>query len=469
MAAVLRVESYDASEYVSLLGPEISLERKSGDMVIDPADPFVTTVFKVNVNDGNAADTRTAVNTLINLLEAARQWREDDLMSDSTWLRFASDGETAKRARVVTYSFKNNAGAGVDPYQLLTHRLSLDLAITRERDAEDATPVIWSSLGSNASLVNGYGFYRHYNSGYVSAGTKGGRIFMPISPSISSGVLDKFWIGIRKERYGYSSYAPIFRFHDASGNTRPADVDYVAKSGAYSPTVARVRFSTSGGVDALSWRQFITLGDVMAGNYHHMVGEYQMLLRYQVDSGTRVSVRGGMSYTPDPGTAAYNGVQYDLTADGQWHFLQVGVMRFPPRGWRELTRSTSYGNIDLSNLTIWVDAERLSGSGFVYLDVLKPIPYDHYLAVSGLNSSDGDYFMLATHENGQIEAFNRASAGLSPITGYAQTAEARNWGVPDTEFFVVAFAGERSTGSFVGDQATLYTPTIWRRWGAYHA
>lgn len=470
MAAVLRIENYDASESMSLLGPEVSLERKSGDMVIDPLDPFVTTVYRVNLSDADRANTRAALIAVVNLLERAMKWQRDDLLADSVWLRFASDGETAKRARIAAYTFKNQAGAGVDPYQLLTHRLQVDLAITRERDPEDATAVSWSPSGGSDNLTSGYRVFRHYSGGYIPAGDRGGRIFLPLSVTLSggSGILDKYWIGMRPERLGYSSFVPVIKFEDASGNSRPVDVDYVSKSGSYGTNVARVRFSTGGGVDSMAWRQFITLGDVMAGNYDHMVGEYQMLIRYQVDSGSQVAIRAGIAYAGNQDTAAYNGTQYDLTADGAWHFLQLGVMRLPPRGFRYLTRSTSYGTIDLSSLTFWIDAERLSGSGALYLDLIKPIPYDHYLAVSGLVAADGYYFNLITHEDGQIEAITRAGSGLLPISGYGEITEAHNWGVPDTQDFIVSFAGERLAGSNSGDVATLLTPEIWRRWGAYH-
>ena len=467
MAAVLRIENYAATTYVDLLGSDIVIVRGSGAFAVNPEDTQTTTVFSLLFNASTAAGIRTDYNELVALLDQATKWHKDDLESESVWLRWAADGETAKRSLIYDYAIRNNAGVALDPMQLLSSRLAVDLAITHDAEAEDVTAftaaLIYAGLDS-------YDFYSLYSGATAkSTGSRGGRIVSFYSPPAAGHTVDKFWVGLRPVATyaGFSNMELVWPLEDAG--TYGTGTAYATEAGSYGTQVLEVDFATGGGSAALAMRARLSVEDYITGANTSMLGGYQVLLRYKLEASTDVAVRAGISESSAGYQyAAYNSMQYDLTADAAWHWLELGYMRFPPSGKRAAKETIG---VDIGQLSVWLQAERISGTGSLFMDCVQLIPYEHFISVDGLYKfSAGDqYYYTTTHENGVTESF--VNLVDDTVNSIGNVASINDWRIPEnTPLFIVAYAIEEAAVAGLPGATDMGRSflAIQRKWAGYN-
>ena len=474
MAAVLRIENYAATTYVDLISDDVKIERGVPSFKLDPNDTQTTTVFRLRFNASTAAGIRTDFNELIVLLDQARKWHRDDLEANSVWLRWAADGETAKRSLIYDYGITNNAGVALDPLQLINRQLMIDLAITHDAEAEDVTSLTWVVYPYGG---DNYAYYQLYNGSTTEAyGDRGSRIgFFKLDPG--AGTINKIWLGIREVTYSAIDYSSKINYVWAAEDVTIAGTGMASttSAGSYGTNVYENDFTSNSGSNALALRIAFTIINHIDSfaESNALKGPFQVLLRYKLEASTDVAVRMGVSDSADTYTkAAYNSFQYDLDDDAAWHWLELGLVKFPNQALRvmNIAASTNGETVDISQSTIWIDTERISGTGSLFIDCIQLIPYDHYIAVSGLKCDATSYpATIFTNENMTTDAYTRLALASDAIYSVGEAEAINDWKLPDAQIFLISWAIEGNTASTTPNSTAPFIQNqFYRRWAGYN-
>jgi hypothetical protein len=359
------------------------------------------------------------------LLERARDYFTDPLQPAAVWLYNTSQGEYvqapdnhSKRALIYhgTLAIDNP-----DKFtgSFLNTSLFGQLVIMRHPLWEDAdgTAFIDDNVGvwADTSDMSGDAKYMGNAPARVAALTISG----------FTNNITKLWFGIRPAYKGFTDFDPMWELENGTNGT---DTTTQTVTGASGGDAKRVTFSTA----TLTRRVTIQLSQAhTVSNYIHFMGRYLVLCRCKVDASTECGIRMHHGFVDTP-YAAQEEVLIDNTA---WQLIELGEVTIPPRGWRA-AGSFFYDN--LSGYAIGLDAERLSGTGYLYLDALYFIPAEYMIAAQGLSNSFVPIFSVITTPDDQVYSLVRSTAADS-IPRLNPAVAAPNWWIPvDPGFAVVA-------------------------------
>lgn len=465
MTAVLQVETYSQSTVIDLLGSGgVYAVVDYGTEDMDPDSDVVTTVYRIYSEGADYDAARKQIEELLSLLDDSRKWHDDQYMDESVWLRRVANDEQPKRALIKNYAWRAERSALTDELQSHNQFLVGRLAITRlalwEAVTDDSLPgsATVNLLGGKvdvSSLVTGT-LYQNERVANISAVV-----------NVSSGYLDKLWMGMRPARYGVSQFQPVWDFEDFT--TIGSGVDLVTVSGSHGGQVLRHRFSDGGGSESISYQIVINAADAIAGltNAEHIVGDYLVLYRFQVSAAnTVIGIRmsSGWAVSPQPYAADKKEEQY-ITSSGAWYLQPMGVASLPPHGYRKSV-SDSPGGLKLDQLGFWFEAERISGSGYLYSDCIALIPHDHFVALENVIAANTARLYVAQNEDMSVDASVFTSLVFPVITNHPDITAQNDWAVPkDTGVLVIA--GQTSTGSVKTDQLTSCSIARRKRWRAH--
>jgi hypothetical protein len=431
MALVFRIENNDATDTYNLLsaGGELKLVRSSFSPQAG-ADGLVTEAFEVIDND-TAANMRTSDNDLEIILEKAKRWHRMKSEYESIWLRWHTDGETAKRALIYDYAKRHQPSLTDDPLmELATIRESL--AITRHPYFESVTAATSSTSG--ISTLGGTWDL----SGTISGGTIDGRINRFTMGAGAGDEIKRLWIGITDSPHIAGSYDPVAECGD--GNVIDADTSVVG-------TTMVTTFHTDA---TLSYRFSVRLSDF--ADPQELVGRHLVLLRCKNDSGTASAVRLSTSWFVSPSVSDSRQVQSIVyTTNTDYRMIELGEDDLTP---------------DLQYWSLNFEISRTLGSGSFTADAVVLIPSEHLLTWQDavFRPSNTETAEIFTYEDDEIAGFTRMTTPSRFIE--AASIGARNWSYPIGGGIVVIAAQDQNGH----DRTATVQPGIevFKRWLTYH-
>ncbi len=417
---------------------------------------------------GRGDDLRETLTDLDALLEQARRWHSDPLDNDTVYLNMKGTWETAGR-RALVLNGMLTVGSTPATSPLLDGVAALaQLTLTRSPLWEYVASIYWDGTDTTGDL-SALGGAELLSLSPNPFGSAPGRIASATLAAGDAGyVLTTFWVGLRSPGAGTTGFLGLWEcengtvgtdaslWKDAGEDASPSDV----------PTHNKVKVGYAGfggSTPALSKRLSITVGDVIAGDWQHMIGRYVVLLRCKTNAGAAgVQLRWGVNSAADDTFAKNETAYLDNTV---WRLINLGEVQIPPVGVRYGTAYIDL-SIEFTELQIW--AEQVAADSLVLdLDCLILIPADHYAAGSGMtleqDTSTSGY--IYTTENdmqaGVAESnTNSAKRVISDLT-------LRDWCYP-VDGALAVVAAERAAGSVLGDTVQLTLSAI-PRWRSYHA
>jgi hypothetical protein len=388
---------------------------------------------------------RSAIANLERVLETATYFHKYASEHESIWIKAATENETKRRSLIISWSRKDLTEKLSDP--LMDKAVIIVSQWTIERHA------YWEALPADAytkiltnlyhSGLNSYPEVANAND----SGTAPARIASLTAPytefyEIVPPGFKRIWIGyhpkqdpthwisrlyIGKENYWTGGF---FGYRNIADSLCPIEGLRVTCNFAAQPAWKS------------RWSIRIPHNDALTPNAldeDKFVGEYLVLMRARVSDSTTVArVALGIEQvlnlewwgTPKiPGDLFEEIYIDDVAATGDYHYYEMGVMQFPPEGYRQLRRNND-GGLHVNRITCV--AERLAGTGELFCESLIFIPYTHFISLNNSFLNDGNLNILQ-HENDEIQAYlySENTAGGATL-GDLQRAEvtSNDWHIP---------------------------------------
>lgn len=422
-------------------------------------------VFRLAISGATKAAVRATVNEMATLLRTAIWWEEDELLPRTVYLAQAADGETLTRELVHSYTLTAVSRGSINPLQTAHNEVVLDLAITVQTHREEHQKTTLTESLATADYSLG-----RYSVLSGADNTKNSRMFLDVTSTDVTGY-DDIWIGMQQ----YTGAAPLLHiwkldYATALGN----DTSETTDGAAYSTNVPRTTFTLN---ESMVYRVTCNVDDMytassasQSGGFHPHQGEYVALLRYKV-SGTgtvfaRIGTAGGAGKS-----YGYNEPRL-LDDSGVWTILNMGVVRFPPMGFR--VEATTTNKVQACNLRI--DAQRLSGTSQVYWDTITFVPYNNYIAMEDVNLKTGFKLAVRTNEKLDVEAYLMEDQGGGIWFYYAPVtiAEERNFLYPvgykiDTTYYNRIVIAGHTAGNVATSNLSMSLLQIYQAFEAFNA
>jgi hypothetical protein len=240
---------------------------------------------------------------------------------------------------------------------------------------------------------------------YGGANTANSRVFIPITSTLSGSFMDQLWIGMMP--YNGADFQHIWYFDHA--DPLGTGASETTQAGSYGTNIVEVVYAATPGM--LRRASFNVFGQYNAlgvfASADQAAGRYVVLIRYMCAAGTgtvtgRVGVAGSVTATP-----AYNEPRL-LDTDGNWHFMEAGLIKFPPQGQRQ--EQATVGRV--SACYLYLDMQYVTGTtAEMIFDTITFIPYDHYMSIENAVISVLYNEKIVTNELMDISAHAEAVTG----------------------------------------------------------
>lgn len=398
-----------------------------------------------------AANIRTAVNDLEDMLFEANRYIRDALEEESVWYRVQTDGESVKRTLVYDFLLEPIDTAAFEIH--LEHEAALyALNFTTDEAFEEVT----SQYELSASTLSTLGGTWDLTADIVG-GRQDGRIAVFTAHSTTTSVdYRKMWVGIRPGRFppGSGDFDPVL---DVSSND-PAlpRTTTVTDATAHGGNYKSISFSSTEELD-------FVFSNLIGGDWPYYRGRYLVLLRARASDGsTTCNVRVSTSfYAPSLSDPILLGQTQYITGN-EWHLYEMGEIDIPP--------GRVHSKLDLDEFRINIEAGRIAGSGNFHADCFVLVPAHHLFtwdgAAFGADTPVTDA-QIFSFPDFALEAYVADINGtIRPGTAMAlATPGGKNWRWPMDGGFVVV-AAERSDGQYIADTIQL-SLEVYRRWTTY--
>jgi hypothetical protein len=450
MALIYRLEDYTPAVTVDLIGGDGKADKLTW-RSFDAGDGRITEVFVLSVGATTRAGVRSALNSVVTILERARQFHRDPVQNveNSIWLHFATDGESAKRALIYDYALEPLSPYGITPALDVGDGRFAQWQLAITRDAE------WESVAAN--VVNSFTISANGGDQNLTAEADGQAdqrvsLFTLASPSAT---FNKFWFGFHRLRDGAAT--DLSGVVDITGAYSSSDTTIAAETGSVNGDSAQTTFSAWPDWKARAYAVLATAPDYG----EHYIGRWLVLLRAKTDSATACMVRASISagdmylYGQTP-IALTQGPEVYLSST-EYHLYEMGEFQIPPYG-----RFT--GQQGIFGMRLNVEARRAVGTGKLYADAIILIPADHLLAASSVEVATGKALEVVTGPDFKESAVAKVTA--TQVREAVAKLTTNNWRFPKEGAVLVA-AFERSSGHVITDTGSV-TMTLVPRWIGYH-
>jgi len=406
----------------NLLTGTLALVEQSRKVTIS-GDRAIETMELVSARATTDIAIIQAENKLNELGEMARQYIKDNTVMYPVWLQENATSETLRQSLVydiqviqkeVAHTSKLLGRVGVSVWTLYIERAVWWEPVSELTQSTTGGAV--ASCGGADTIEVGTG---------VNSGVIDGRIAAAIiAPSNTQA--REFWMGLRKPREATDvlsiNTSSVWNLRYGTAGTDTA----LANEGTnpYSGTTNNIMQCTFATVATMATRVTINWAQVFASvtTNNFLPGKYLVLLRAKAGSSTECRVRMSSGY----GTSlrVHNEVDISNTA---YKLIPIGEVNLPSVGYRAATAAYGMEPYALSYNNIVVAAERLSGTGYLYLDVLVQMPSDALLYAKVTDFSSGDRVVAYTFPDGEQRVIRATSAlVMQDFTEYALT----NWRMP---------------------------------------
>jgi hypothetical protein len=474
MAKVLQIENYAASTIINL-ADDASLCAYFGEAGNRPltVGGNVTRVFRFRATSTTKALARANVNAFILALREAIKWNEDNLVPYSWFLREAADGETPVRSLILGFEASAvSEGSAIDAYQTMNTALYVDVALTLQNHREEPTETTLTVSSASADSAIGK---KLQLSG--AASTDLSRLSFGLTSTLTgTGVyLYRVWAGMfpAPEKTGIlpnENFQHIWAFDFWDTSIAGTDSTETTSTGSYGTNIVKVSFATAATMRRRALLNVLSIYTAASAAVYSFQarGEFLVLLRYKIDSGSgtvlaRIGVSGSIV-----DTVAYNEAVL-LDDSGNYRFAEMGVVKIPPRGLRQ---EMTVQNI-IENVCLTIDAQRLSGNATLVLDTLTLIPYKHFMSVENTDIRSTRSFNAVTNEGLDVYQFT-SDASTDEFISNVTVKELKNFLYPVGTLYSsartvqVVLAAERQASQIHGDNLDHTTFTIYEAFEGYN-
>ena len=336
-----------------------------------PVDEALT----LNVQGASDDSLSTFFQNLDRFIRSANRYQASQLELYGMWLRAQLAGETnARQTYVIDARHESFNPTG---YFRDGHVVDNDsLGLKRIGQWEDTSLSTYSSVGLSA--LGGMAQLSASVGGDID-----GRIYKTrfLDSGAASGVMNAVWFGLRSNRYGNpANFVP--KWEVESGTNLNGAVDSTDKDATASPigagTNKSVKFPISSTL-TLYWSR--TLGSVSVANYTDQRGRFLVLARVCASDGSttaRLQMRSGVG-----SQAVWRTYPRVYVSGTNWYLYDLGQVNFPEAA-RTIFDTDAMG---AQTLQLW--AERLAGSGTLYVDCLVLIPVGEAFVYERNGTIDG--------------------------------------------------------------------------------
>lgn len=373
------------------------------------------------------------------LLDLANKFMEDFAVKEPVWLRFRPDASsTYQRVQVQRGSAPLLVGQVEDWFlDGLGLPLNLDVLRTPFWEPTSRTTVTMNNLSANGG----------FTAITSITGSADARI-EELRVNGDTGVIAKFWAGIRPKYEGSSSFDPVLEIEDGINGADCSDiVDASASGGNYT----RCTFATQTGLVSRSILSLLDAG--VTTNQDHYYGRYTVIARLRVTSTREAGVLLKHGFFNSPNRTPNEEVK---VTDTNWRLYSLGDIQIPPHKVHPLV-----GTAEVKYFTLELFAESLAGSGNLEMDNYVLVPSRHQVyaddAVISSLGSNVKFFTLPDERQYAV-SYNNAN---EPDVSIPQAMT--NWRLPVGDS-VFVFVGERTASHVITDQVdvVLYHFKRWR-------
>lgn len=394
---------------------------------------------------GTADEIRAEQNRIDKLAIQAQRYFYDIKENTAVLLKVAGEGEDAKQVVVIDIRAKYHSDSNMTPL-LVANAADGDtlqmvtLAVLHTPYFEPDLDLVSYSAQAVGNVSDLGGTWEIGDAG----GTLDQRIasFVISDDSSPSYEHNKFWIGIRRLRYGTADFQPVWEVEAASeGTDTTGGIDATASSG-FSATC---NFGTT---TTLAERLQFLVEQFSTGQPADMIGEYLVLGRVKLSSAaTEVHIQlkqGHLAYgtlTQVAGDTYLSAVtDSNLT---NWNLVELGHIQIPTTGNRESIANEATG---LSWFGLSLLAERMSASGSLVIDCLVLIPTDYYFTATDCRVGAGidELQLITSNLNEQIALGSTPNSGaLGGVRHYSVNFSFNNWFYP-ADGGILVIAGQKT-------------------------
>lgn len=370
-------------------------------------------------------------------------WYKDQAERYGVWLRAQLANETGARQALVLDAKPQLKSSLYTPAVLNKNQINeYLLALERTPWWEDT-----SHVTQNLSAINSVGGTAAYTNvdGDVPArmalvsfrGNSGG-----------GGPLYKFWLGIRSTRFGTpGNFVPHW---SANLGNLGTDSSTAADSSTVSGTRVQCDFAT---VATMATRVNIACDQVSPSNYNDQRGQFLVLLRAKLSAAGTVRVRLADGFTSNASPRAQGRV---VITDTAYLYYPLGTVQIPSPG------RLFAGTNSMKDYTLYIQAERTSGSASLYIDGLTLIPKNE-----GFVYAENGAVQFVASDERPLQVYHRPDGGVDSVNYFGGLE--LNVGVPQVMggippgTGIVVLAGQRQTVSFTNETINL-TLQYYERW-----
>ena len=335
---------------------------------------------------GTEAELRPAEQKISEILEAGNRWFSDPFQEQPTWLNAAGPTEGAKRSIVFSGRLQQKSQPGaVTPLAktgIALYTLTLERHPVWEADADTAG---YSQAG--LSCWGGKLDWTAKEGGDAPSRVRQLRI------TKNTGDQDEFWFGVRPAYMGVTDFAAVLELE--TGIELDADTALASEVGA-SPqgSTTNNKLRTTFATTSLTRRFIMSLNGAKPGiNHSHFVGDYLVLLRCKVKSGSVIGVqmRYGF-YDATPGKQKIPN-QRVYVSNANYMIVPVGRWRNPPQGLRADMSFDVSGDFGDNAFEFYAEVITASGSDWIDWDAIGLVPATHLWYAKGADFSLASSFV----------------------------------------------------------------------------
>jgi hypothetical protein len=393
------------------------------------ATGLVTETLRFRVNGASQDAVATTLQSLHAMQEYALWWRSNAPASEPVWLWVQLEGETNQRRAFV---YRIEMQFDVSWWDAMALQWMTEVVVSIERGVWEATANSGEATGNSLNSLGGVFDY----TASPSADVPGDLPARLAQLKIYNSVFGTFWAGFRSANRHGTLANFVNRWECEAASALQTDAALAVNANASPGTgnsQVTVSFATSTSlVSRLYW-----LLSAISTNYNDMVGRYLVLLRCQNSDAATVN-RVQLVTTTLTGREVY-GPKRSVIEGGTgstWQLVNLGILNIPLHD----RRLTSFLAADaIRNQSINLYAQRVSGSGSLYLDCMMLVPIDEYFIYGSPNGTT-NYFVVGP--DGRAQCLGTSTVGTAYVRQAAalEQQSAIELGVPlgDGRLYIVA-------------------------------
>lgn len=391
---VFEITNYLETDSIDLSNDNPKLISGSFSQNLTEGGELVTETFRTIAVGTTRAVARASIIDLERLLNKAPAFHKYLSESESIWLKASNENETARRTLIYSWSRRDISEKVSSPLQDKSVTIISQWTIERHAywEALPANTVSKSLTGLYHSGEFSYSELANAND-YGSAPARIAKLTIPWTTLNGDGLYNpgrRLYIGYHPKqdpsnwlpslyigRQEYWSTATYGTRNHVEANTLTSQGCCHLNFGSGAEWVARTHTSVP----------YYDTGSPTPNPLDEdaFAGKYLVLLRARMTSTNTIArIAMALQQNSKWGVGTPTDLFQELyiqESDTNYHLYEMGVIQIPPEGYRQLRRDNE-GGLRANQLTLV--AERLSGTGDMFVDSYIFIPYSHFISLDSM-------------------------------------------------------------------------------------